>query len=219
METPCSLLLPPLLYFFSLWSLPTIPSLVPETLPFLFTSALSLLAVTFTPISQPYICPQLSSISNLSPGEVANDQLTWDLTLLVILFSYKAWQFPFLLLCFLACLREPRSFASSTQPLANCRFCLRPAEKERRHSVLLKAVYSGTFQHACRNIYIYIYPPIAIPYITPLPCPISPFHVTAVHWPESSLVIWSDLASWCTCAVLTMDVAYFQVYEEVRCKS
>ena len=39
-------------------------------------------------------------------------------------------------------------------------------------------------------------PPIAIPYITPLPRPISPVHVTAVHWPESSLVIWSDLASW-----------------------
>jgi hypothetical protein len=25
--------------------------------------------------------------------------------------------------------------------------------------------------------------------------------------------------SWCTCAALTMVVAYFQVYEEVRCKS
>ena len=62
-------------------------------------------------------------------------------------------------------------------------------------------------------------PPIAIPYITPKPRPISPVHVTAVHWPESSLIIWSDLASLCTCAVLTMVVAYFQVYEEVRCKS
>jgi hypothetical protein len=60
---------------------------------------------------------------------------------------------------------------------------------------------------------------IAIPYISSQPCPISPVHVTAVHWPESSLDIWSDLASWCTCAVLTMDAAYFQVYEEVRCKS
>jgi hypothetical protein len=37
-------------------------------------------------------------------------------------------------------------------------------------------------------------PPIAIPYITSQPCPISPVHITAVHWPESSLVIWSDLA-------------------------
>jgi hypothetical protein len=26
-------------------------------------------------------------------------------------------------------------------------------------------------------------------------------------------------ASWCTCAALTMVGAYFQVYEEVRCKS
>ena len=62
-------------------------------------------------------------------------------------------------------------------------------------------------------------PPIAIPYISSQPRPISPVHITAVHWPESSLIIWSDLASWCTCAVLTMDAAYFQVYEEVRCKS
>jgi hypothetical protein len=61
--------------------------------------------------------------------------------------------------------------------------------------------------------------PIAIPYITSQPHPSSPVHITAVHSPESSLIIWSDLASWCTCAVLTMDVAYFQVYEEVRCKS
>jgi hypothetical protein len=62
-------------------------------------------------------------------------------------------------------------------------------------------------------------PPIAIPYISSQPCPITPVHVTAVHWPETSLVIWSNLVSWCTCAVLTMDAAYFQVYEEVRCKS
>jgi hypothetical protein len=38
-------------------------------------------------------------------------------------------------------------------------------------------------------------PPIAIPYIASEPYPISPVHVTAVHWPESSRVIWSDLAS------------------------
>jgi hypothetical protein len=62
-------------------------------------------------------------------------------------------------------------------------------------------------------------PPIAIPYISSQPRPISPVHVTAVHWPASSLVIWSDLASWCTCAVHPVDVAYFQVYEEVKCKS
>jgi hypothetical protein len=62
-------------------------------------------------------------------------------------------------------------------------------------------------------------PPIAIPYISFQPCPISTVYVTAVHWPESSLVIWSDLASWCTCAVHPVDVAYFKVYEEVRCKS
>jgi hypothetical protein len=74
--------------------------------------------------------------------------------------------------------------------------------------------------HAGKKKSLLLPPPIAIPYITPLPRPISPFHITAVHWPESSLVIWPDLASWCSCAVLTMDVvAYFQVYEEVRCKS
>jgi hypothetical protein len=58
-----------------------------------------------------------------------------------------------------------------------------------------------------------------IPYITPQPHPISPVQVTAVHLPESSFVIWSDLASWCTCSALKMDMAYFQVYEKVRCKS
>jgi hypothetical protein len=94
------------------------------------------------------------------------------------------------------------------------------SRKERQHSILLKAVYSGTFQHACRKkislLFLSLPPPIAIPYITLLPRPISPVHKTAIHWPE---FIWSDLASWCTCAVLTMDTAYFQVYEEVRCKS
>jgi hypothetical protein len=71
-------------------------------------------------------------------------------------------------------------------------------------TVFLKAVYSGTFQHACRKNLL---PPIAIPYISPLPRPISPVHATAVHWPESSLAIWSDLASWCTCTVHPVDVA------------
>jgi hypothetical protein len=31
--------------------------------------------------------------------------------------------------------------------------------------------------------------------------------------------LFTPPASWCTCTVLTMVVAYFQVYEEVRCKS
>jgi hypothetical protein len=75
--------------------------------------------------------------------------------------------------------------------------------KEQRHSVPLKAVYSGIFQHACRKISLQasLSPPIAIPYIIPLPRPISPVHLTAVYCPESSFVIWSDLASWCTCTV------------------
>jgi hypothetical protein len=34
-----------------------------------------------------------------------------------------------------------------------------------------------------------------------------------------AFVKWPDLASWCVCAALTMDMAYFPVYEEVRCKS
>jgi hypothetical protein len=66
-----------------------------------------------------------------------------------------------------------------------------------------------------RNSLVYVslvyipLPPITTPYITSQPCPISPVHVTAVNWPESSLIIWSDQASWCTCAVLKMVVAYF----------
>ena len=31
--------------------------------------------------------------------------------------------------------------------------------------------------------------------------------------------LFTPPASWCTCTPLTMVVAYFQVYEEVRCKS
>jgi hypothetical protein len=31
--------------------------------------------------------------------------------------------------------------------------------------------------------------------------------------------LFTPPASWCTCAALTMVVAYFRVYEEVRCKS
>jgi hypothetical protein len=31
--------------------------------------------------------------------------------------------------------------------------------------------------------------------------------------------LFSPPASWCTCTALTMVMAYFQVYEEVRCKS
>jgi hypothetical protein len=31
--------------------------------------------------------------------------------------------------------------------------------------------------------------------------------------------LFTPPASWCTCTALTMVVAYFQVYEEVRCKS
>jgi hypothetical protein len=60
---------------------------------------------------------------------------------------------------------------------------------------------------------------IAIPYRSSQPRPISPVHVTAVHWPELPLIIWSDLATLCTCTVLKMDAAYFQVYEDVMCKS
>ena len=106
-----------------------------------------------------------------------------------------------------------------------CRFCPQPAEKSDDTAFFSKQFIQEPFNmHAGISLQKSIslgisLPPIAIPYITPKPRPISPVHVTAVHWPESSLVIWSDLASWCTCAVLTMDVAYFQVYEEVRCKS
>ena len=48
---------------------------------------------------------------------------------------------------------------------------------------------------------------------------------TTPHQPSLSnlsslaFVKWPDLASWCACTALTMDVAYFRVYEEVRCKS
>jgi hypothetical protein len=59
-------------------------------------------------------------------------------------------------------------------------------------------------------------PPITIPYISSQSHPISPVHV---NLSSLAFVKWPDLASWCTCAVLTLDAAYFQVYEEVRYKS
>jgi hypothetical protein len=60
------------------------------------------------------------------------------------------------------------------------------SRKELLHSILFKAVYSGTFQHASRNLF---QPPIAILYITPQPLPISPVHVISVHWPSSNGLI------------------------------
>jgi hypothetical protein len=109
-----------------------------------------------------------------------------------------------------------------------CRLRFQPAERNDNTTFFSKQFIQEPFNmHAGISlqksislvIFSYLLPPIAIPYITPQPRLISPVHVTAVHWPESSFVIWSDLASWCTYAVLTMDVDYFQVYEEVRCKS
>jgi hypothetical protein len=58
-------------------------------------------------------------------------------------------------------------------------------------------------------------PPIAIPYISSQPHPISPVHITAG---KLAIIITRHMVQ-CTCAVLTMDAAYFQVYEEVRYKS
>jgi hypothetical protein len=86
------------------------------------------------------------------------------------------------------------------------------SRKERQHSILLKTVYSGTFQHASRISLVPNRNPLYNPSTTP-------------HQPSPSksqfigLLKWPDLTSWCTCAALTMDVAYFRVYEEVRCKS
>ena len=87
------------------------------------------------------------------------------------------------------------------------------SRKERRHSVLLKAVYSGTFQHASRNLSLG-------PNRNPLYNPTTTSHQPSPRNLSSlAFVKWPDLASWCACAALTMDMAYFQVYEEVRCKS
>ena len=88
------------------------------------------------------------------------------------------------------------------------------SRKERQHYVLLKAVYSGTFQHACRNLSPEInlssnlsfpsapncnplYNPSTTPH-QPSPCNYSPLA-------RIITVIWSNFASWCTCTVLMMD--------------
>ena len=85
------------------------------------------------------------------------------------------------------------------------------SRKERRHSILLKTVYSGTFQHASRN---HSLAPNRNPLYNPSTTPHQPCNLSSL-----AFVKWPDLASWCACAALTMDVAYFRVYEEVRYKS
>jgi hypothetical protein len=79
-----------------------------------------------------------------------------------------------------------------------------PAEKSNDTAFFSKLFIQEPFNmHAGKKS---LSPPIAIPYISPLARPIRPVHITAVHWPESSLVIWSNLASWCTCAVHPVDM-------------
>ena len=87
------------------------------------------------------------------------------------------------------------------------------SRKEQGHSVLLKAVYSGTFKHASKYLSL---APNHNPLYNPQPHPISPVRV---NLSSLAFVKWADLASWCAWAALMIDMAYFQEYEEVRCKS
>jgi hypothetical protein len=88
------------------------------------------------------------------------------------------------------------------------------SRKKRQHSVLLIAVYSGTFLSTCKEESPFA--PNCNPLYNPSTMPRQPSHR---NLSSLAFVKWPDLASWCSCAALMMDVSYFQVYEEVRCKS
>ena len=68
----------------------------------------------------------------------------------------------------------------------SCRFCLRPAEKSDDTAFFSKQFIQEPFNMQAG---ISSSPPIAIPYITPQPCPISPVRVISVHWPLSNGLI------------------------------
>jgi hypothetical protein len=69
-------------------------------------------------------------------------------------------------------------------------------------------------------------PPLSLLY-TLSPHPLTAGHVTSpgtrlqpIRVAEApNMDLFTLPVSWCTCTVLTMVMAYFQVYEEVRCKS
>ena len=64
------------------------------------------------------------------------------------------------------------------------------SRKEQRHSILLKAVYSGTFQHASRNLSL---APNHNPLYNPstMPHQLSPRNLSSL-----AFVKWPNLASW-----------------------
>jgi hypothetical protein len=67
-----------------------------------------------------------------------------------------------------------------------CRFCLWPAEKSNDTAFFSKQFIQDPFN---MQAVISLQPPIAIPYIAPQLCPISPVHIISVHWPSSNGLI------------------------------
>ena len=96
--------------------------------------------------------------------------------------------------------------------LHSCRFCLRPAGKSED-----TAFFSKQFIQEPFNMQAGI---SLAPSRNPLHNPSTTPHQPSLRNLSSlAFIKWPDLASWWACAALTMDVPYFQVYEEVRCKS
>jgi hypothetical protein len=116
-----------------------------------------------------------------------------------------------------------------------CRVRSRPA-RTTRPPVLLTAVYSAYFNlHLSRFIFfsLSLFLPrtlgLSLLYtLSPHPTHGRPRHLTR-HAASANqggrgmsppnMDLFTLPASWCTCAALMMVMAYFQVYEEVRCKS
>ena len=111
----------------------------------------------------------------------------------------------------------------------SCRICPQPA-KTTWPPVLLTAVYSASFSlHLSPSSSLSPNPgPLTLIYSQPPSTHGRPCHLTR-HAASANqggrgmsppnMDLFTPPASWCTCAALTMVVAYFQVYEEVRCKS
>jgi hypothetical protein len=115
-----------------------------------------------------------------------------------------------------------------------CRIRSRPA-RTTRPPVLLTAVYSANFSlHLSCFIFSLIFLPLSNPgpltliYSQPPSTQSRPRHLTRHEASANqggrgmsppNMDLFKPPALWCTCAALTMAMAYFQVYEEVRCKS
>ena len=92
--------------------------------------------------------------------------------------------------------------------------CVASVSDQQKRATTQRSSQSSLFRNlsTCKqeSLSVLDHNPLYIP--SNMPHQPSPSNLTSL-----AFVKWPDLASWCACAALTMDVAYFRVYEEVRC--